>query len=72
MFSSASEADENVNIFSSAVLADENSFIFVYFIPSAQFHRPTDENSYFRQLSSYFRRFLADEITLFSCSVGFN
>jgi hypothetical protein len=29
LFSSATQADKNVNIFSSAVLADENSVIFV-------------------------------------------
>ncbi|PUZ36615.1 hypothetical protein GQ55_9G052300 [Panicum hallii var. hallii] len=44
-------------------------FIFVDFIPSAYFHRSADENRYFQQLSGYFRRFLADKIALFCCSV---
>jgi hypothetical protein len=50
-------------------VADENAFIFVDFIPSAYFRRPTDENTYFRRFLGYFRWFVADEITLFSCSV---
>jgi hypothetical protein len=54
------------HVFSS--VADENAFIFVNFIPSAYFHRPTDEYIYFRRLSGYFQRFLVDEIKLFSCS----
>jgi hypothetical protein len=40
---------------SSASLADENAFIFVDFIPSAYFRRPTDENTYFRWFLGYFR-----------------
>jgi hypothetical protein len=51
-----------------SLVADENAFIFVDFIPSAYFRRSADKNSYFRRLLGYFQRFLADEITLFSCS----
>jgi hypothetical protein len=53
------------NVFSS--VADENAFIFIDFIPLAYFYRPTNEYIYFRWFSSYFRRFLADEIKLFFC-----
>jgi hypothetical protein len=53
-------------VFSS--VANENPFIFVDFIPSAYFHGPTDEYMYFQQFLGYFRRFMADEINLFSCS----
>jgi hypothetical protein len=53
-------------IFSS--VADENAFIFIDFILSAYFRRPTDEYIYFRRLFGYFLWFLADEIKLFSCS----
>jgi hypothetical protein len=55
-----------INVFSS--VADKNPFIFINFIPSAYFHRLTDEYMHFRQLLGYFRRFLADKIKLFSCS----
>jgi hypothetical protein len=43
-------------------------FIFINFITSTYFRRPTDEYIYFRRLSGYFRRFLADENKLFSYS----
>jgi hypothetical protein len=47
---------------------DEKDLIFIEFISSAYFHREADKNSYFRQQLAYFRRFLADENILFSCS----
>jgi hypothetical protein len=50
-------------------VANENAFIFVNFILSAYFRQPTDKNTYFWWFLGYFRRFVADEITLFSCSV---
>jgi hypothetical protein len=58
----------NIDVFSS--VADENIFIFIDFIPWVYFCRSTDENTYFWRLSGYFRRFIADEITLFSSSVS--
>jgi hypothetical protein len=56
-----------IPIFSS--VADENKPIFVEFILSAYFRRGADENSYFRWHLAYFRRLMADENILFSCSV---
>jgi hypothetical protein len=55
-----------IRVFSLA--ADENKPIFVDFIPSAYFRRGADENSYFHRHLAYFRRLLADENSLFSCS----
>jgi hypothetical protein len=46
-----------------SLVANENPFIFGDFILS-----PTDKYMYFRRLLVYFRRFMADEIKLFSCS----
>jgi hypothetical protein len=41
-----------INVFSS--VADENTFIFIDFILSVYFHRPTDEYIYIRRFSGYF------------------
>jgi hypothetical protein len=56
-----------IALFSS--VADEKDPIFVEFISSAYFRREADENGYFRRHWAYFRRLLADENVLFSCSV---
>jgi hypothetical protein len=55
-----------IPVFSSAT--DENNHIFVKFISSAYFRREADENAYFRRHLAYFRRLMADENVLFSCS----
>jgi hypothetical protein len=68
LFSSAVVADENTVLFSSAHVADESKPIFIDFTSSAYFRRGADENSYFRRHLAYFRRLLADENILFSCS----
>jgi hypothetical protein len=71
LFSSAIKADENVNIHG------PRKYYYFHRQPTRKrlflsilFRRPADENNYFCRLWAYFRRFLADEITLFFCSVG--
>jgi hypothetical protein len=65
VFSSAIQPTK-IALFSSA--ADEKEPIFIEFISSAYFHPEADKNSYFRWHWAYFRRLLADENVMFSCS----